>query len=297
MLKNQRKSISNVSYAKIILFEAYKKVLSSFFLTAFFIINKLPKGKFATSIGLEKIWNITFKNEKEDKVYLFHTPNWLTEYRARTLFSKEPETISWIDSFPLNSVLYDIGANVGLYSVYAAKSRNSRVLAFEPSFLNLELLFRNIQTNNLQDKITIFPLSLSNSNKIENFYMQDGDNIWGGAHNSSGSNITYDGKFMENFVTSSQITISLDLLVEVFQLPTPNYIKIDVDGIEKIILQGALKSLSKATGILIEVDEKDGNQNAEIAKILGNLGFVKLNSNNKFDLTQNQIWIKAVVST
>ena len=297
MLKNQGKSISNVSHAKIILFVVYKKVLSSFFLTIFFIINKLPKGKFATSIGLEKIWNITFKNKNENKVYLFHTPNWLTEYRARTLFSKEPETISWIDGFPLNSVLYDIGANVGLYSVYAAKSRNSRVLAFEPSFLNLELLFRNIQTNNLQDKITIIPLSLSNSSKIENFYMQDGDNIWGGAHNSSGSNITYDGKFMDNFVTSSQITISLDLLVEIFQLPTPNYIKIDVDGIEKIILQGALKSLSKATGILIEVDEKDVNQNAEIAKILSNLGFVKLNLNNKFDLTQNQIWIKAVVST
>ena len=297
MLKSQGKSISNVSHAKIILFVVYKKVLSSFFLTIFFIINKLPKGKFATSIGLEKIWNITFKNKNENKVYLFHTPNWLTEYRARTLFSKEPETISWIDGFPLNSVLYDIGANVGLYSVYAAKSRNSRVLAFEPSFLNLELLFRNIQTNNLQDKITIIPLSLSNSSKIENFYMQDGDNIWGGAHNSSGSNITYDGKFMDNFVTSSQITISLDLLVEIFQLPTPNYIKIDVDGIEKIILQGALKSLSKAAGILIEFDEKDVNQNAEIAKILGNLGFVKLNLNNKFDLTQNQIWIKAVVST
>jgi FkbM family methyltransferase len=297
MLKNQGKSISNVSHAKIILFEVYKKVLSSFFFTSFFIINKLPKGKFATSIGLEKIWNITFKNKKGNKVYLFHTPNWLTEYRAHTLFSKEPETISWIDSFPLNSVLYDIGANVGLYSVYAAKSRNSRVLAFEPSYLNLELLFRNIQTNNLQDKITIIPLSLSNSNKIENFYMQDGDNIWGGAHNSSGSNITYDGKFMENFITSSQITISLDLLVEVFQLPTPNYIKIDVDGIEKIILQGALKSLSKATGILIEVDEKGGIQNAEIAGILGNLGFIKINLNNKFDPTQNQIWVKAVVST
>lgn len=54
MLKNQGKSISNVSHAKRILFEAYKKVLSSFFLTSFFIINTLPKGKFATSIGLEK---------------------------------------------------------------------------------------------------------------------------------------------------------------------------------------------------------------------------------------------------
>ena len=297
MLKSQGKSISNVSYAKSILFEAYKKILSSFFLATFFIINKLPKGKFATSIGLEKIWSKTFKYEKENEVYLFHTPNWLTEYRARTFLSKEPETIAWIDSFPLNSVLYDIGANIGLYSIYAAKSKNSRVYTFEPSFLNLELLFRNIQTNNLQDKVTIIPLSLSNSSQIENLYMQEGDNTWGGAHNSSGSNITQDGNLMENFVISSQIAISLDLLVEVFKLPTPNYVKIDVDGLESLILQGALKTLSKATGILVEVDKKNVTQDAEIAEILDSLGFSKLNSIGTINLNENQIWIKSGVAS
>lgn len=297
MSKNEGKSISNVGYVKSMLFEAYKKILSSFFLTTFFIINKFPKGKFATSISLEKIWSKTFKHEKENKVYLFHTPNWLTEYRARTFFSKEPETIAWIDNFPLNSILYDIGANIGLYSIYAAKSKNCRVYTFEPSFLNLELLFRNIQTNNLQDKVTIIPLSLSNSSQIENFYMQEGDNTWGGAHNSSGSNITQDGKFMDNFVISSQIAISLDLLVEVFKLPTPNYVKIDVDGLENLILQGALKSLSKATGILVEVDERNVIQDAEIAEILGSLGFSKLNSIGTINLNENQIWIKSGVAS
>ena len=296
MLKNQGKSFNSARYIKSILFESYKKILSSFFLSVFFVTNKLPKGKFATSIGLEKIWSKTFEYKRENKVYFFHTPNWLTEYRARTLLSKEPETISWIESFPPNSVLYDIGANIGLYSIYAAKSKNCRVLAFEPSFLNLELLFRNVQTNNLQDRITIIPLSLSNSTKIENFYMQEGDNTWGGAHNSSGSNITQDGKFMDNFVISSQIAISLDLLVEVFKLPTPNYVKIDVDGLENLILQGALKSLSKATGILVEVDEKNVIQDAEIAEILGSLGFSKLNSIGTINLNENQIWIKSGVA-
>ena len=86
--------------------------------------------------------------------------------------------------------------------------------------------------------------------------MQEGDNTWGGAHNSSGSSITQSGDFMENFAISSQIAISLDLLVDVFKLPAPNYVKIDIDGLENLISQGALKNLSKATGILIEVDEK-----------------------------------------
>jgi hypothetical protein len=145
--------------------------------------------------------------------------------------------------------------------------------------------------------VTIIPLSLSNTSQIENFYMQEGDNTWGGAHNSSGSNITQDGNFMENFVISSQIAISLDLLVEVFKLPMPNYVKIDVDGLENLILQGAIKSLSKATGILVEVDEKNVIQDAEIAKILYSLGFSKLNIIGTIKLNENQIWMKSGVAS
>ena len=39
--------------------------------------------------------------------------------RAETLFTKEPDMIDWIDSFPEDFVLWDIGANVGIYSIYA----------------------------------------------------------------------------------------------------------------------------------------------------------------------------------
>jgi len=44
-----------------------------------------------------------------------------TEFRVRTLFTKEPETIAWIDSFKTGEVFWDIGANIGLYGIYAAK--------------------------------------------------------------------------------------------------------------------------------------------------------------------------------
>ena len=59
-------------------------------------------------------------------------PNWLAGWRVDTFSSKEPETLEWIDSLPEGSVLWDVGANVGLYSVYAAKKRRCRVWAFEP---------------------------------------------------------------------------------------------------------------------------------------------------------------------
>ena len=47
--------------------------------------------------------------------------NWLTLYRAKTLTQKEPDTICWLDSMEGDSTLFDVGANVGVYSIYAAQ--------------------------------------------------------------------------------------------------------------------------------------------------------------------------------
>ena len=62
------------------------------------------------------------------------TPEW----RARTLLTKEPETIEWINTFSDKDVFWDIGANVGVYTLYAAL-RNIAVLSFEPSPSNYYL--------------------------------------------------------------------------------------------------------------------------------------------------------------
>ena len=74
------------------------------------------------------------------KLLKFYSINKMTKYRIDTFFSKEPDTISWIKSFKANSVFWDIGANIGLYSVYASRISNCQTYAFEPSVYNLELL-------------------------------------------------------------------------------------------------------------------------------------------------------------
>ena len=78
------------------------------------------------------------------------TPNALCQYRAKSFSTKEPETLSWLDAIPEGSVFWDVGANVGLYSIYAAKKNRVTVFAFEPSVFNLEFLARNIFLNDLQ---------------------------------------------------------------------------------------------------------------------------------------------------
>ena len=47
----------------------------------------------------------------------FFCPGRIPLFRAETFKTKEPETIEWIDSFKKNSVFWDIGANVGIYSL------------------------------------------------------------------------------------------------------------------------------------------------------------------------------------
>lgn len=287
-----RKYVRQHKRVKHQIFSLYKNILEQAFLAVFIGINLLPKGRVITSSGLEKIWNKTYKQSVGSQTLLFHTPNWLTEYRARTLLTKEPETIAWLNRILENSVFFDIGANIGVYSVYAASIRKAQVIAFEPSFLNLELLYRNIQSNHLENKITVIPMSLSNSNQIENLYMETRDNIWGGAHNSSGLNTTQDGKPMEEFTVSSQVAISLDSLSELVGLPVPAYIKIDVDGLESIILAGAQKSLAKVKEILIEVDKRNVSQISEVKSILSALGFIQERYVDTIELEENQIWVK-----
>ena len=99
-----------------------------------------------------------------DKAINFFIPNSLVKWRVETFFTKEPETIEWIDSFDENSkiIFWDIGSNIGLYSIYAAlKYKDIEVVSFEPSTSNLRVLSRNISINSLENiiKSNQFPLT------------------------------------------------------------------------------------------------------------------------------------------
>ena len=65
----------------------------------------------------------------------FVVPNQVCEFRALTFSTKEPETLEWIDSIPDGSILWDIGANVGLYTCYAAKKEIALCMLLNHQFL------------------------------------------------------------------------------------------------------------------------------------------------------------------
>ena len=223
----------------------------------------------------------------------FTVPNFLCYYRAKTFSSKEPETLDWIDNFKEKSVFWDIGANIGLYSIYAAKIRNCSVYSFEPSIFNLEQLGRNIHLNSVENLVNIVPIALNDKN---GFSLLTHSNLnWGGAHSTFEKNHDFDGKEIKNILSYRTLGLSLDFVTEFLLLHTPDYIKIDVDGIEHYILSGGTQSIRNAKEILIEINEDFSIQRDNCIKILSELGFKLKYKGLFYDQNYsvaNQIWYK-----
>jgi hypothetical protein len=126
---------------------------------------------------------------------------------------------------------------------------------------------------------------------------------WGGALSIFGEDYGWDGQKLLQVFNFQTIGLSLDEVHELLCLPQPNYIKIDVDGIEHLILSGAKNVLSAVEGVLVEVNDDFIEQSDRCSQLLLEAGLVlkeKLHS-EMFDSAQsfgggkvwNQIWIRA----
>ena len=269
----------------------YRKLLKFIFLNLFNLINFLPKGRFATTDGLDAIFKKKTKIQLDLRPLEFHAPNWITHYRATSILQKEPETLKWIESMVEGSVLWDVGANIGTFSIIAAR-RNLRVVSIEPSFMNIELLNRNVISNGVADTVTILPFGLGSKTSVVDLFMSSQYLTWGGAHNSLGANIGAGGKSMENPVRTQAPCFTIDKLLEIFHLPPPTHLKIDVDGLEVEVLKGALNALKNISSILIEVDSEFFGHVEGVKEILEGCSFINVMSGSDTKGSYNQIWQK-----
>lgn len=188
--------------------------------------------------------------EKELK---FLYENAFTQYRIDTFYTKEPETIKWIDSFEPNATMWDIGANIGIYTCYAAVVKGTHVVAFEPLPFNMNSLATNILLNKINHKVTVFTAPLTNRPHIGPLNM--GSCSPAGSGSTFSEIYTADGNPIEKSVPLNMFGFSADSLYDLFHFSPPNYIKIDVDGIEHLILAGMKKVLSHpdVKSVLVEL--------------------------------------------
>ena len=193
-----------------------------------------------------------------------------TRKRAITFEHKEPETINWIDSFSPGDQLLDIGANIGVYSLYAA-SMGVRVVALEPEALNYALINLNIRLNKFNKAIMPYLVAAHNMTKFSTLNTREC--VWGGALNSFDNAIDLMGNTYLPEHTQGVLGITLDQFLPQINFK-PAHIKIDVDGNESLILRGAFNSLrcSELRSVLVELEETSDNY-AETIRLVEQAGF------------------------
>ncbi len=156
-------------------------------------------------------------------------------------FYEEEELEDIKGLFPSNGVFVDIGTNIGNHSLFVAGFLSpSRIIPFEPNPVACRLLLANIALNNLVDVFDLSNLGKGVSDTPSNdFAMEDRDRNLGAAKMLEGEG-------------DIEVVVGDDALEGV----TPDFIKIDVEGMEIRVLNGLRKTIKRARPTLfVEVDQ------------------------------------------
>lgn len=183
------------------------------------------------------------------KIDIGEHPSKVCAKRWTGQLSPEPETVAWIESLPSGGNFFDIGANVGTFSV-RAKLRGLKVFAFEPQEDNWRELQGIIARNGLA--IEAYKMALYR------------DVSWGTLARGRSCDTFKQGP-------GSLISTTLDNFVRAFNIK-PDYIKLDVDGNEYDILLGAVVTLPTVSSLLVEIDPMIADH-AAIPGLLAEFGF------------------------
>lgn len=192
--------------------------------------------------------------DAQGKKIVFFTPTTFTLWRVESLFTKEPWTIEWLNELTPDDVLLDVGANVGMYTIWAAAKCGCPVIALEPESINYSILNRNIRQNNLDQIVKAYCIGLSDKNEFCSLNMQD--LRAGGSNHSAGEALDFKLQPMQALFQQGCVTFKLDDLVAQGRIPVPTRIKIDVDGFEHKVIAGALETIKnpKVKSLLIETN-------------------------------------------
>jgi FkbM family methyltransferase len=181
--------------------------------------------------------------------------------------------------------MYDIGANIGLYSLFAAKHLrgNCKVYAFEPEALNHARLSRNIYLNGMSTVVLPCCVAITDELCFNQFYLNPnsfetvtpGEGlVAGSALHSFGAPVDEMGAEFRSFHQQGTVGVSIDHLWREWGLDFPNHVKIDVDGLEEKIIAGGQRTLAdpRLRSVLVEIAPQAG-QPGLIVERLTDAGF------------------------
>lgn len=204
----------------------------------------------------------------------FFAPTPLLQHRAATALTKEPGLLRWMDDLGADAVLWDIGANVGTFSLYAALRNGCTVIAFEPSAANFFVLARNIQLNRLDERITAYCLAFGGTTESGSLNLSS--QALGTALNHFGraGEMSRYSEGEPGVASHGMLAFTIDDFTAWFKPPFPTHLKIDVDGLEFQILKGAAKTLAdpRLRVLMVELTVSDLEENSQAVALLESYG-------------------------
>lgn len=197
----------------------------------------------------------------------FITPNTHCLWRVETLYTKEPDTIAWIQGMQPGETLYDVGANMGQYSMYAGK-RGINVHAFEPEAQNFALMVRNITINKMSN-VKCWPLALAEKPGIAELHLSTMKA--GGSCHSYDESMDFHGNEKQFPYVQGSCATTIDIFTAKYG--APDHIKIDVDGFEHLVIDGAINTLPKVKSVLIEINTQYDLHMNHLLPLMARAGF------------------------
>jgi FkbM family methyltransferase len=192
-------------------------------------------------------------------------------WRARTIMIKEPDTMRWIDAMVPGSVFWDIGANVGVLTLYAATRGDLEVWAFEPAAVNYYNLVANCELNRLEKRVRCFQLGFSDAFGIADLHVSQ---LMSAHSFTFKASKKLDGGGRRTFPSIQAVPIfTIDDFIARHGVSCPNYVKIDVPGLTQEIFAGAKHTLAQPALRQIQVEAGEHRGGRAIADLLAPLGF------------------------
>jgi len=180
-------------------------------------------------------------------IHIWHAPTFFERYE-RKLFC---ETIG------PGSVVLDVGANVGVYTLLAAK-RGARVLAIEADPQNVERLRHHVRLNGFDDRVTIFPMASTDKDGAVTIFRNHRN--WGNS----------------NLFAGTDPVVVPGNTIDSLELPPIDVCKIDIEGAELLALSGMDRTIRRSPNmrLLTEYCEDFGHTDGMMEFICGRFAFV-----------------------
>jgi FkbM family methyltransferase len=238
-------------------------------LVSFYVRRFSHRGQERLLSGVEQLLGSHVWTAKSDDGFAMrlNRRDFVQDYILKHGFSDREVSVALKETLKPGDVFYDIGGNIGYFSLLAASLGVQKILAFEPLARLARLAEENVALNGYESVIQVIPLGLGDARGAAHYV--PGPDWNSGAGRVDTSSVAQDG-------VTVQLTTLDDFLAETGTAP-PTVIKVDVEGFEANVFRGANRLLADSPPRVIVFEGDCGPsgelEQPEIRAILQHAGY------------------------